>query len=130
MISDSQLQGGMQSVTTLPVAQIADGQVQQRTSTIALVSQIADAQPQAPKVSSTSSTEATSTPTVTDAAVPGATNTQASVATATPSTSADSPSTSESADMVACRTDNSLVRTLEDGILMDAAGRTGYVFSN
>lgn len=75
-------------------------------------------------------TEATSTPTVANVAVCEATDIQAPVATATASAGADSPPTSEGVDVVACRTDNGLVLQTDLGILIDAAGRTGYITSN
>lgn len=48
------------------------------------------------------------------------------MATATASAGADWPSISEGADVAACRTDNGPVLQIDSGILVNAAGRTGY----
>jgi hypothetical protein len=49
-ITDGQIQGGMHTVTMMPVSQISDGQPQGPTVTYMPISQISDGQPQAPKL--------------------------------------------------------------------------------
>ena len=50
MITDGQIQGGMHTVTMMPVAQITDGQIQNPVTTVAAVTEFSDGQPQAPKI--------------------------------------------------------------------------------
>lgn len=110
VISDGQIQAG--DHTTTPVAgQIGDGQVQAQTSVYAPVTVLPDGQPQAP----------TTPPAVSQAsdAQPQAT------APSEPSQSADNP-----AKMVSCYKDGTLQITLQDGVLKDSQGRTGYIASN
>ena len=147
MITDGQVQGSMHTMVVLPVAQIADGQVQAQTTMVAPVTQILDGQPQAPTIVPSTSTaaavsqisdaqiqapttEAAPAPTVTETAVSQATDAQVSVATSSSSAALGSPSSSGGAQMVACATENSLALTLDNGVLKDAKGRTGYIASN
>jgi Yeast PIR protein repeat len=97
----------MHTVTRAPVTVIPDGQPQAPASTATPVAQISDGQPQAS--------------TATDA------QPQASTAS-----SADPESSSDNSDttLVACKNEGTLELTLNDGVLKDAQGRTGYIASN
>lgn len=117
MITDGQIQAGFQTKVMMPIAnQITDGQVQIQTI-MAPVTQIIDGQPQAPTVS-------TSNPTIapTSAPVPAA--------TAAPPTSAAPILAASDKKMVACDQEGELAITIDNGILKDAKGRTGYIASN
>lgn len=115
MIADGQIQADFQSQIMMPVAnQISDGQVQ--VQMMAPVTETVDGQPQAPTV----------------AVAPATTPAPTSVAPATsaaPVTSATS-SSAPRMKMVACDQEGQLAITLDNGILKDAQGRTGYIADN
>lgn len=148
MITDGQVQGGMDTLIVLPISQIPDGQVQAPTMTTTF--RAPDGQPQAttaappplsrssnghPRVRTSSPPESqlsddhpqTSTAT-TVSDIFEAQPPQASDA----SGSAPFASSSASVELVACRSEGGgdLELTLEDGILKDGQGRTGYIASN
>ncbi len=125
MITDGQIQAGFQTNIMMPVAnQIHDGQVQLQT-TMAPVTQTVDGQPQAPTMSAASSS-------VTPTSAPAPATTVAPTTSAAPATSAPAPSSSaaSSMKMVSCASPGELEITLDNGILKDAKGRTGYIASN
>ncbi|KAK3174628.1 hypothetical protein OEA41_001874 [Lepraria neglecta] len=114
-IGGGQIQAGMQTKITMPIAnQINDGQIQIQT-TIAPVAEYKVGQPQAPTMAMPTATE-----------VSEAADAQA-VATTAPAAPAASPASDE---MVACDAEGRLAITLENNILKDAQGRTGYIASN
>ena len=116
MITDGQIQVGMQTKVMMPIAnQITDGQVQLQT-TMAPVSEYRDGQPQAPTIATATATGISQAP---DAQV---------VATAAPA--APDATSSTSMDMVACDAPGELAITLDNGILKDPKQRTGYIASN
>ena len=138
-IADGQVQPGTHTTTALAVAQIADGQIQAHTTAVSPITQFSDGQPQAPTNTPSSSiitavsqisdaqvqaptTAIAPTPTVTELAIFQATHAQVSEATPAPS--------SGGVQVVTCETEGGLVVTLENGILKDAKGRTGYIASN
>lgn len=149
MINDGQIQAGFQTKVMMPIAnQITDGQIQVQVI-MAPVTETVDGQPQAPTVSTSSSTVvATSTPvpTIAAPATPAAPKTSAAVSSApsavssapsavssTPSAVSSAPAASSSASsmkMIACEEPGELEITLDNGILKDAKGRTGYIASN
>ena len=149
-IHDGQIQGGMHTVTMMPISQISDGQIQ-ATMTFMAVSTIVDGQPQAPTmpkktviaVSTISdgqpqATTGTVKPvsTISDGQPQATTGTVVAVSTKSDSqpqatTSGSAPaSTSMATSMVACKTNSSLEVTLSGGVLRDSVGRTGYIASN
>jgi Yeast PIR protein repeat len=163
MIIDGQIQGGMHTMTMMPVSQIADGQPQAPTMvTMAPVTVISDGQPQAPVFTAAPVTQiADGQPQATTAApvsqmpdgqpqastaapVSQITDGQPQASTGTPVTEAtdaqpQAPTASDSApdasgspgtSLVACRAEGTLELTLNDGVLKDAQGRTGYIASN
>ena len=111
--SDGQPQAPV--VTVKPVSQITDGQPQAPTATAKPVSQITDGQPQAP--------------TVTRTAVSQKSDGQPQAPTTSMSSAGASP-TQRGAVMVACKSPNTLSLTLNNGILKDSQGRTGYIADN
>lgn len=127
MISDGQIQADFQSQIMMPIAnQITDGQVQ--VQVIAPVTETVDGQPQAPTVAIASAT--TPAPTSAAPATTAAPATSAEpVTSAAPATSATASSAPRS-KMVACDKEGQLAITLDNGILKDAQGRTGYIADN
>ncbi|OCL12730.1 hypothetical protein AOQ84DRAFT_352376 [Glonium stellatum] len=106
-ISDGQIQAPT-TATILPVSQISDGQIQApastlRTSTMSAVSQISDGQPQAPYHTIPTKAKRYAFP------------------QATPSSSPQ---------LVGCAGNDTLTLTLNNGVLKDTQGRTGYIASN
>jgi hypothetical protein len=149
-INDGQIQGGMHTVTMMPVSQISDGQIQ-ATMTFMAVSTIIDGQPQAPTMPKTTaiavSTISDGQPqastgtvkpvsTISDGQPQATTGTVVAVSTISDSqpqatTSGAAPaSTSMATSMVACKTNSSLEISLADGVLTDSVGRTGYIAAN
>ena len=140
MISDGQIQAAVPTTTILPVQQIGDGQVQAHTASVIPATEIADGQPQAPTVVAPTSTAAAVSQ-ISDAQVQAATNeaaispavatelaaTEASDAQIAEATSSAQPS---NVQMVGCQQEDSLALTLDNGVLKDAQGRTGYIASN
>lgn len=124
-------------VTMAPITQIGDGQPQAPKvipapttnaaprSTAAAVSQITDGQPQAPKPAA-SITSIASKATMSTAP----TTSKASTSTVSKVSTAAAPSSSAGTRMVACQTNGTLALTLNNGILKDSHGRTGYIASN
>lgn len=149
-ITDGQIQQQTASPSTpfTPVSQIGDGQVQATytpsytpvtvTSTVVSVdpaTQLSDGQPQA----ETSASLVTSYIVSTTSALVGsseASATAATVGSAGESTAASSVAPSATATASSgiakssCKTNSTLEMTLDNGILHDAAGRTGYIASN
>ncbi|KAL8826493.1 MAG: hypothetical protein Q9191_003765 [Dirinaria sp. TL-2023a] len=137
-ISDGQIQAHATSV--VPVTQISDGQVQALATSVPPVTQIGDGQPQAPTAVSPTSTAAavsqisdaqveaptsaaaSSPPVATDLAATEASDAQ--ISEATPSAPLPDPKT------VVCQQESSLALTLDNGVLKDTQGRTGYIASN
>lgn len=114
-IDDGQVQGG--TVVYMPVTQISDGQpqatsAQSSTATITAASQISDGQPQASSAVTTAS------------AASQKSDGQPQASATTSSASSDSTS------IAFCQTNDTLSLTLNNGILKDAYGRTGYIASN
>ena len=106
-----------------PVTQIADGQIQAVT-TVAPVTESSDGQPIAPTrsvmpVSQTSKPQP-QPPITTTAQTPTGTKTAPTATSSAPSSST----------IVACQANGTLALTLENGILKDSKGRTGYIASN
>ena len=111
--SDGQPQAPV--VTVKPVSQITDGQPQAPTATAKPVSQITDGQPQAPRVARTALSQKS--------------DGQPQAPTSSVSTAGASP-TQRDAVMAACKSPNTLSLTLNNGILKDSQGRTGYIADN
>ncbi|KAL9615032.1 MAG: hypothetical protein Q9167_000564 [Letrouitia subvulpina] len=117
IIPDGQPQAG--DHMTMPVAaQIGDGQVQAQTSVYAPVTVLPDGQPQAPTIPPAVSQTSDAQPQATAPSEPSS-----------PS-SGSSPSTGNPTKMVSCYKDGTLQITLQDGVLKDSQGRTGYIASN
>ena len=138
----------------MPIAQSSDAQVFRATTTMAPVTEFVDGQPQAPKVTpapaasqssggqieeSTAAAASTAAPVSQPPVAQPQTSASASSSPATtpaPGTSttsaaaAASSSSSANSVMVACATNGTLELTLDDGILHDSVGRTGYIASN
>lgn len=137
-INDGQIQGGYHTVTMAPISQIGDGQPQAPV-TVMPISQSSDGQPEGPTAtptvtvapvsqSSDGQPEATTaTPTVTAPVVTESSEGQPEQATSTASTAAP---TSTGPVLAACKTNGTLDLVLNDGILKDQNGRTGYIASN
>ena len=151
VISDGQPQAPKMTVTAAPVTQISDAQPQAPTPpTVAPVSQISDAQPQAPTTAvavsqiSDAQPQAPTTaaavsqisdaqpqaPTTTAAAVSQISDEQPQAPPATTGAVSPVPTSSSNPTMVACASNDTLALTLNEGILKDAHGRTGYIASN
>jgi hypothetical protein len=123
MITDGQIQVGMQTKVLMPVAnQITDGQIQLQT-TMAPVTEFSDGQAQAPTIATATATGVSQAP---DAQI------VATTAPAAPATTSAAAAESSSAPMkmVACDAPGELAITLDNGILKDAKQRTGYIASN
>lgn len=140
MISDGQIQATVPTTTVLPVGQIGDGQIQAHTTSAIPVTQIADGQPQAPTVVTPTSTTAAVSQ-ISDAQVQAPTDeaaTSPAVATNIAATEASDAQIAEATPWaplsnvktVACQQEDSLGLTLDNGVLKDAFGRTGYIASN
>ena len=113
----SQISDGQPQATTAPaVSQISDGQPQATTATAKPVSQISDAQPQAG--------------TSTKVAVSQISDAQPQASTGSVTTSAATSAATPGTTMVACASNSTLELTLNNGILKDSHGRTGYIASN
>ncbi|KAL9634131.1 MAG: hypothetical protein Q9204_003118 [Flavoplaca sp. TL-2023a] len=134
MASDGQPQAG--TTMMFMAAQIGDGQVQAQTTTYAPVTIISDGQPQAPTLP-TPTTTSTEVPVsqiddaqpqapFTAAPTPGVESTYPASSTPQRLAMADTPDV----NMVACESEGTLAITLDNGILKDAQGRTGYIASN
>ena len=127
--------------TAAPVSQIADGQPQAATSA-APVSQIADGQPQAANTAAPVSQIADGQPqaATTAGAVSQIADGQVQASSAVSqiadgqvqasATGSSSAANSASPQMVACKGDGVLSLTLDNGVLLDDQGRTGYIASN
>lgn len=121
-------------MTVAPITQIGDGQPQAPKittaptttpkSTAAAVSQITDGQPQAPKSLPTMSTMSKAS------ASTVSTMAKASTSTMSRASSVAAPSSTAGVRMVACQTNGTLALTLNNGVLKDSHGRTGYIASN
>ena len=140
MITDGQVQGGFHTAEYMAM-QKGDGQIQVQTTTVMQVTQYSDGQPQAPTM--TFMTPTSTAPAVTKAtnsqaqatsssaaAPPTSTSTKAPTIVATSTSSSVSSSTTGSVQMVACEKPGQLAITLNNGVLKDAQGRTGYIASN
>ena len=125
--------GQAQAVTTMAaVTQFSDGQPQLPTISIVPVSQLSDAQPQSPitttaqvvsQISDAQPQQASATATV-------ASNQPSQTPTGT-STTAEATSSAVSGNtMVVCDTNGTLALSLDNGIISDSHGRTGYIASN
>jgi hypothetical protein len=134
-ITDGQVQAGMHTVTMMPISQITDGQVQgPKTVTYMPVSVISDGQPQAPKLPTQTACPASQiadgqpqacTSVVTAVSIKSEGQPQA------PTASSSAPAaTGTPYELVACRTNSSLEISLNNGILTDSVGRTGYIAAN
>jgi len=144
MIHDGQIQAPVThiGITVIPVSQISDGQIQAPTSTAVPISQINDGQIQAPKSTATPVSQISDgqvqapTSTVTPVSQISDGQVQASTATAITQKSDGQPqatsaaSSSSMMQLVGCATNSTLSLTLENGILTDSEGRTGYIASN
>lgn len=132
-ISDGQVQ---RQTTMAPISQISDGQIQATYSAVTIrstvvsaqaASQISDGQPQAPP-SATFKTSVTTSVYSTLVTASRATRPSARAAAAAPP---GGPSSGGSGlQAVACRSQSALTLTLNNGVLLDNQGRTGYVASN
>jgi len=118
-ISDGQVQAA--TATVAPVSQIADGQVQ-ATTAAAAVTQIADGQVQA-DVSASPVTQ------ISDGQVQAATATGPAV-TQIADGQVQSGADFNDVAMVACNVDGALSLMLDNGVITDSKGRTGYIASN
>jgi hypothetical protein len=134
-ITDGQVQAGMHTVTMMPVSQITDGQVQgPKTVTYMPVSVISDGQPQAPKLPTQTACPASQ---ISDGQPQACTSVVTAVSIKSEG-QAQAPTASSSApaatgtpyELVACRTSSSLEISLNNGILTDSVGRTGYIAAN
>ena len=133
MIMDGQVQGGMHTLTMMPVSQIGDGQVQAPTRVaMATLPVLSDDQPQAPVVSAAPVSQ------ISDGQTQASTTTPVSqisdappqASTASDSAAAAATSSGSGARLVACKSEGTLELTLNNGVLKDAQGRTGYIASN
>ena len=143
----------MHTMMVMPIAQSSGPQVARATITMAPVTEFVDGQPQAPKVTpapvasqsiggqieeSTAAAASTAAPVSQSPDAQSQISASASSPATTPAPGASStsaaaaPSNSSSANnvMVACATNGTLELTLDDGILHDSLGRTGYIASN
>lgn len=130
-ISDGQIQ---HQTTLAPITQISDGQIQATYSPVTVkstvvsaqaASQISDGQPQAPPNPTTKTSVGTSVySTLVTASTPPAYGAKSARA------AAPSGSSSPGLPAVACRSQSALTLSLNNGILMDNQGRTGYIASN
>lgn len=131
MIMDGQIQGGMHTMTMSPVSQIPDGQVQAPAMlTMAPVTVVSDSQSQAPVITATPVSQVSDGDPQASSAILVSRNTNAQQQVSTASSSAPSSSSSPGITLVSCRSESTLELTLNDGILKDAQGRTGYIASN
>ena len=135
-IGDGQIQGPTQ---VAPVTVISDGQPQAPAMTVAPVTESSEGQPEAPVTTAVAVTESsegqpeapTSTvPPVTTAPAVSESSEGQPEATATATSAAPAAASSSGSQLVACDTPGTLAITLEDGVLKDAKGRTGYIASN
>jgi hypothetical protein len=133
-ITDGQIQGGMHSMTMMPVSQISDGQPQGPTVTYMPVTVISDGQPQAPVMPTKTECAASQ---LVDGQPQKCTSTASAVSQKSegqpqaPTASSSAPAASGTPyKLVACRTDSTLSMSLSNGILTDSAGRTGYIAAN
>ena len=128
-ISDGQAQAPTK--TMLPVSQIGDGQAQAPSSTAVAVSQISDGQPQAATTTAAPVSQISDgqPQASTASAVSQISDAQPQAGTATGG-AASPASTRGSVQMVACASSNTLALTLNNGVLLDNKGRTGYIASN
>lgn len=125
---DGQIQGGMHTVTMMPVSQTSDGHMQ-ATVTFMPVSTIADGQPQAPILPKTT---AVAVSTISDAQAQPSRGTPVTVSgkldlkarATTTTTSSPGPT------LVGCKSNSTLELTLAGSILTDSEGRTGYIAAN
>lgn len=152
-ITDGQVQAGMHTVTMMPISQITDGQIQgPKTVTYMPVSVISDGQPQAPKLPTQTACPASQisdgqpqacTSVVTAVSIKSEGQPQAPTASASavsiksegqpqaPTAASSAPAaTGTPYELVACRTNSSLEISLNNGILTDSVGRTGYIAAN
>ena len=132
-ISDGQIQ---RQTTLAPITQISDGQIQATYSPVTIRStvtsaqpatQITDGQPQAPRNGTIRTSTTTS---VYSTLVTSGKTTAAGSATGSVTAQAAGPSSSSSLSGVSCKSQYALSLTLNNGILLDNQGRTGYVASN
>jgi hypothetical protein len=154
-ITDGQIQGGYHSMTMMPVSQISDGQPQGPTVTYMPVTVISDGQPQAPVLPTktecaasqivdgqpqacTSKATANPVTTISDNQPQAPTSQAASGVSQLSEGQPQAPTASASApagsgnpyQLVACKTDSTLSISLNNGILTDSVGRTGYIAAN
>lgn len=112
------------------VTQISDGQIQATTgakSSVAAISQISDGQIQA----TTAKSSAAAVSQISDGQVQATTSASVSQISKRQVQGSNSTSSSDGgSNMVACKGDGVLSLTLNDGILLDSHGRTGYIASN
>ena len=125
-ISDGQPQAA--ASTKSAVAQISDGQPQAAPSTKSAVSQISDGQPQA-SVSKTSAVSQLSDgqPQASGSSVAAVSQSADGQPAASGTQSGSGPAPTK---LVTCASDSTLALTLDNGVLKDAKGRTGYIASN
>lgn len=125
-ISDGQLQIATATMVMMPVAnQIHDGQIQLQT-TMAQVTQFEDGQPQAPTFTAAPTQTVSAVGQQSDAQPTAAVASQPSSSTAAPAPS--SASANSGNKMITCSSGFSI--QLENGVLTDQDGRTGYIASN
>lgn len=157
-ISDGQVQGA--TVTMMPVSQISDGQVQATSTVASAISQISDGQPQATTVGPTAISQISDgqpqATTVGSSAISQISDGQAQASTAkgasqisdgqvqastvkgvsqtvdgqAQASATGSASSSQATSIAFCKANDTLALTLNNGILKDAEGRTGYIASN
>lgn len=131
-ISDGQPQAPKSTGT--PISQISDGQPQAPKSTGTPISQISDGQPQNPTATQTPVSQKSdgqpNAPSSTLATVPGV----SSISDTQPRSSSSAVSSAAPAGpstvMVACRSNSTLELSINNGVLKDNKGRTGYIASN
>ena len=118
----TQISDGQPQATTAPaVSQISDGQLQAATATAPAVSQISDGQLQAATAPAVSQ--------ISDGQLQAATAPAVSQISDGQPQATSAPSTG-SISMVACESSDSLAITLDNGVLTDSLGRTGYIAAN
>lgn len=131
MIMDGQIQGGMHTMTMMPVTEIGDDQVQAATMmTMAPVTVISDGQPQAPAVTAAPVSQVPDGQPQASTAKAVSQIFDAQPQASTTSSSAPAESSASDTTLVACRGEGTLELTLTDGVLKDGQGRTGYIASN
>ncbi len=128
-IADGQIQATAPVSTAPAVSQIADGQIQatQPASTASAVSQIADGQIQATAPASTASAVSQ----IGDGQIQATASAVSQISDRQPQASRRAfIEERQSNVMVTCQSNDTLTLTLNNGVLKDGKGRTGYIAAN